>query len=356
MKIKPPHRLTHCADRDTQETSNREFKPGRAFRAPKQNFDSATSGGTGIRPCGNGLVHVCDRNVTAIATSGTERQTLVSTHQRRKLRCSHTTRVAMMTGSVRRWASDRQETCIHVRLCGDRWRLGRLCAGSTLERRPCGKRGAARGRPGRQQRADPLPSRSGLDGQGQGLELGLRDRTANRPERSARLPAARQGVGRVKLDQRDGLYPGPGRRLRRLGCRRQSGLGLRRCAAVFQALGAQHPRPGRLARQRRPAASAGPAASQPLLVTVHSGGATSRPRLEPRLQWCQPGGGRTVPGDPSPWRALQRGQGLSDAGTEPAEPAGDHRRTGHANPVRRQARDWGRIPAARHETSGAGTR
>jgi hypothetical protein len=56
-------------DRNTQETSNREFKPGPAFNDLPNNYKAIKSGGTGIRPCGNGLVHVCARNVTAIAPS-----------------------------------------------------------------------------------------------------------------------------------------------------------------------------------------------------------------------------------------------------------------------------------------------
>ena len=39
------------ADRDTQETSIREFKPGPDLLCEQV--------GTGSRPCGNGLVHVC---------------------------------------------------------------------------------------------------------------------------------------------------------------------------------------------------------------------------------------------------------------------------------------------------------
>ena len=47
---------------------------------------------------------------------------------------------------------------------------------------------------------------------------------AARPQRPARLPAARQGAGRLEFGQRHDLHPRPSRRLRPLGRRRQSGL------------------------------------------------------------------------------------------------------------------------------------
>ena len=49
---------------------SRNVEPGvqtwTGLMKPCRQSDRMTSGGTGVRPCGNGLVHVCARNVTAI--------------------------------------------------------------------------------------------------------------------------------------------------------------------------------------------------------------------------------------------------------------------------------------------------
>ena len=85
--------------------------------------------------------------------------------------------------------------------------IGGGSAGCVLAARlsedPAVQRLPARGRPGRQERADPLPRRPGAAGADDAGQLGLRDRAAARPERPPRLPAARQGAGRLELDQRD---------------------------------------------------------------------------------------------------------------------------------------------------------
>ena len=64
------------------------------------------------------------------------------------------------------------------------------------------------------------------------------------------VPAARPDARRLQLDQRDDLHPRQPRRLRRLGGRRVRRLGLRRRAAVLQALGGQRARRGRVPRRR----------------------------------------------------------------------------------------------------------
>ena len=58
------------------------------------------------------------------------------------------------------------------------------------------------------------------------LQLVLRHRAAARMLRPQRHRAARQGAGRVELDQRADLYPRPGRRLQPLAAARQCRLEL----------------------------------------------------------------------------------------------------------------------------------
>ena len=72
--------------------------------------------------------------------------------------------------------------------------------------------------------------------------------------RPSRLPAAGQDARRLQLDERDGLHPRQPRRLRRMGRAGRRGLGLRRRAAVLQALRGQRARRGSLPRRRRAAA------------------------------------------------------------------------------------------------------
>ena len=67
------------------------------------------------------------------------------------------------------------------------------------------------------------------------------------------LLAARQGAGRLVLDQRHGLYPRPGRGFRPLAPTRQYRLVVRGRAALFQALRAPDARRRRVPRHRWPA-------------------------------------------------------------------------------------------------------
>ena len=68
--------------------------------------------------------------------------------------------------------------------------------------------------------------------------------------------AARQGDRRLEQLQRDGLHPRPPRQLRRVARPRQSRLGLRRRAAVLQAVRGQRARRVGVSRRRRAAAGA----------------------------------------------------------------------------------------------------
>ena len=76
--------------------------------------------------------------------------------------------------------------------------------------------------------------------------------------RVAQLPA-RQGAGRLLVDQRHDLHARPGARLRPMAPARQPRLGLGRRAAVFQALRGLRARRRRAARRRRRVAGRGDA-------------------------------------------------------------------------------------------------
>ncbi len=109
-----------------------------------------------------------------------------------------------------------------------------------------------------------------------GCELAFRDRRPARPEWPARLSAARQVARRIEFDQRDGLYPRPPGRLRRLGGRRQPRLELRRGAAVFHQGRTQRARRRCLSRRRRPAQRDGPGCTR---TRIRHG--SSPPRCRP---------------------------------------------------------------------------
>src|SRR4030095_14333137 len=90
------------------------------------------------------------------------------------------------------------------------------------------------------------------------------------PERPQDRGDARQGVGRLLLDQRDGLYARPSRRLRSLGAEGRARLVLCRCAALLQALRTMGRRRGPLARR----SGAGRHA-------IRKDGRSARPRIAP---------------------------------------------------------------------------
>ena len=116
--------------------------------------------------------------------------------------------------------------------------------GGAAERGPGDPRRAAGSRRRRQEPLDPHPARLRQDLRRPLGQLVLRDRTRSRRERPPHLLAARQGAGRLVLDQRHGLHPRPARGFRPLapdGLRRLVG---RRRAALFQARRAPDPRAG----------------------------------------------------------------------------------------------------------------
>ena len=86
---------------------------------------------------------------------------------------------------------------------------------------------AAGAHAGRRRRADQRQGR---------LQLGLLDRAGAQPRRPQAVVAARQGPGRLVVDQRHDLHPRPRPRLRPVAPDGPDRLGLCRRAALFQAL------------------------------------------------------------------------------------------------------------------------
>ena len=163
----------------------------------------------------------------------------------------------------------------------------------------------------------------------------------------APVPAARPHARRLQLDQRDDLHPRQPRRLRRLGGAGLRGLGLRRRAAVLQALGGQRARRGRLPRRRRSDAVSESRSMHPLVDTMLEAARAGRARAQPRLQRRPPGGRRPLPADPARRPAVQHSRRVPAPGCRPPEPRRDHARDGAADPVRGRAGGRGRDRARR---------
>ncbi len=135
--------------------------------------------------------------------------------------------------------------------CGGR--LGRLRARQPVDRGRRRPRPAARGRP---PRSPPLhfdPARHGPHARPGHVRLGLRDRGRAQSQRPHDRGDARQGAGRLVLDQCHGVYPRQPRRLRPLGAEGCAGMVLCRRAALFPARRDLGGRRRSVARRRRPA-------------------------------------------------------------------------------------------------------
>ena len=94
-----------------------------------------------------------------------------------------------------------------VRLHHHRCRLRRLRARQPPLRRSRRAGAAARSRPARLASLHPHARRPGQAGRQQGRQLGLRHRAGAAARRPHAVVAARQGAGRLQLDQRDVLHP-----------------------------------------------------------------------------------------------------------------------------------------------------
>jgi hypothetical protein len=157
-------------------------------------------------------------------------------------------------------------------------------------------------------------------------QLGLVDRAPAAPGRPGAPVHAGQGDRRRLHDQRAGLHPRQPRRLRRLG--RRGGLrrlGLPRGPALLHPRGGQRALRRRVPRLRRAARRVGagqPAADRRGLPARGTG---VRHPVQPRLQRCEAGGHRPLPGDGARRPPLLRCHRLPQAGPRPAQP---HRHDG----------------------------
>ena len=229
----------------------------------------------------------------------------------------------------------------YVRLRDRRGRLRRLRAcqppvrGSGRERAAArgGRTGHERPRPPARRVLGALPDRPGLGP--------LDDLRAVR-ERPPHLPPAREGAGRLVVDQRDGLHPRQPDRLRRVG----PGLDLGRDAPLLQARRGQRARRGRVPRGRRTASGVGGALAQPARPGVPRLGRGARSARERGLQRRGAGRRRLVPGDTPERRARERGRGVPAPGDGPAQPDRRDARARAVAAVRGRARRRRRRHAA----------
>ena len=170
-----------------------------------------------------------------------------------------------------------------LRLHHCRRRFRRLRAGQPAERGFRRQRAAHRGRRPRLASLHPHPARHGPDARLRHVRLGLRDRTRAESQQSAHRGDARQGFGRLLLDQRHGLYARQSRRLRPLGAEGRARLVLCRCVALFPALRNLAGRRRYLARRQRPARHRIRQDSGPALRRLDRGRAGERLSVQPRL-------------------------------------------------------------------------
>ena len=105
----------------------------------------------------------------------------------------------------------------------------------------------------RPQHLDPHPARLRQAVHQRQGQLALRVRAGAGAQQPPHHPAARQGAGRLELDQRPALHPRPGGGLRPLAPARQRRLELRRRAALLPARRGPGARRGRVPRRRRAA-------------------------------------------------------------------------------------------------------
>ncbi len=142
-------------------------------------------------------------------------------------------------------------------------------------------------------------------------ELEIPDRAGSRPRRPPQLLAARQGPGRLVLDQRHGVRPRPPDRFRRLGGAGRHRLGLAGRAALV-------PRHRGLAGRARAAARPGrPAARDddrppcpPALPRLFRRRRRGRAGADARLQRREHGGHDPLPGEYSRAASARRPRGL----------------------------------------------
>ena len=191
------------------------------------------------------------------------------------------------------------------------------------------------GRP-RHQSADPDPARHGQDARIPHARLGLRDRARAQPQRPPHRGDARQGAGRLVVDQRHGLHARQSRRLRPLGAEGRARLVLCRRAALFPARRDLGGRREHLARRRRPA--------------------RHRIRQDPRPAVRRLARGRRAAGLPRDRRITTASSRKASAAANTRSATAGARRPARAylRPARKRAQPHGRDRRARHARADAG--
>ncbi len=232
-----------------------------------------------------------------------------------------------------------------LRLRHRRRRLGGLRAGQPALRGPLDQRAGARGRSQRHLAGPVHPHAGGAAVPDRQPALRLEVRVGARAAhgRAAGLPRARQGAGRLVLDQRDDLPARQPLRLRALGRRRRHGaVGLRPLPALLQADGDHHRGRRRLARRLRPAGARARSGHLAALRGVLRGRPAGRAPADRRRQRLPAGGLREVRPQRAPRPPAQRQPGLPAPGDEAQEPRradpGHGHRAAHAGQARHRRR------------------
>ena len=236
-----------------------------------------------------------------------------------------------------------------IRLHRGRRGLRRLRAGQPPDRLGPPSRAAARSRRARPASVDSHPARLRQAVRRRAGELALQVGARARTAQPADHPAARQGAGRIELDQRPALSARPARRLRPLAAARQHRLELRRRAALLPPLGGPGARRGRAARHRRAARRLQRVRAASAVRGLHRIGAAGRLSAQRRLQRADPGGRRLFPAHREERPPLVDRGRLSEGGAAAAQSQDRDQRAGQPHPVRGPARDRHRIPARRHD-------
>ena len=205
------------------------------------------------------------------------------------------------------------------------------------------RRGDRGRRPG-QPHLDQDPGRLQQDRLQRQAQLGLRDRARPLHRQPPHKIPARQGAGRLGLDQRPSLRARPGGRLRHVGAARLPRLVVERRAALLQARRIAHRRQRRRARPLRSAQHRGPARSALAQPCLHGGQRGGRPEAYARLQRRRPGRHAPLSADDAERPALEPGRRLSAAGAGAPEPESHHPRPGRDDRPRGQARRRHHLP------------
>ena len=149
-------------------------------------------------------------------------------------------------------------------------------------------------------------------------QLALQFRARARDRRPLDHPAARQGAGRLLVDQRASLHPRAGGGLRPLAPARQCGLELHRRAAVFPPLRGSAARRGRAAWRRRAAFGARCQRRASAVRCLHRRVRAGGPAAHRRFQRAEPGRRGLFPAHHAQGPALVDGARLSQARAQAA--------------------------------------